>query len=211
MAKTWTHVLVTVGSTRFDKLLDQMSDVNTLGLLSSFGCTHLTIQYGSSGCPPIHSNPFNITLLSSFGCTHLTIQYGSSGCPPIHSNPFNITVNAFDYKTSIMDDMMSADVVIGHADPNIRLSVCPSGAGTALEVLRLHKPFLMVVNDELMANHQKELAIDLQSEGYLRYCYPNQLQESLRSFGDQTMASLKTFPDPMPHLFSDFIDSIFFK
>ncbi|CAG2121969.1 unnamed protein product, partial [Medioppia subpectinata] len=70
MAKTWTHVLVTVGSTGFDKLLDQISDVNTLGLLSSFGCTHLTIQYGSSGCPPIHSNPFNIT------------------------------VNAFDYKTS---------------------------------------------------------------------------------------------------------------
>jgi len=85
---------------------------------------------------------------------------------------------------------------------------CFSGAGTALEVLRERKHFLMVINDELMSNHQTELAIALQNEGYLRYCYTNTLADSIISFDKEFVS--KPFPPPQPHLFSNFVDNIFF-
>ena len=41
------------------------------------------------------------------------------------------------------------------------------GSGSILESLRLHKPLIVVVNENLMDNHQVELAIELQNKGFL--------------------------------------------
>ncbi|CAG2183166.1 unnamed protein product, partial [Oppiella nova] len=62
MPKKWTNVLVTVGSTRFDKLIDAITDEDTLDLLRSLGCQHLTIQFGSSSCPSLDSSKFGINI-----------------------------------------------------------------------------------------------------------------------------------------------------
>ncbi|XP_054161859.1 UDP-N-acetylglucosamine transferase subunit ALG13 homolog [Oppia nitens] len=162
----WTNVLVTVGSTRFDKLIAVMT------------------------------NNQSLEVLSSMGCNNLNIQYGSSDCPSVIGTKFKINITTFDYKNNIDEDIRRADVVVGHA-----------GAGTALEVLRQHKPLLMVINDELMSNHQKELANTLQSEEYLCYCYTNTLINSLKYFNGK---QLKSFPEANPQLFANYVDNIFF-
>ena len=43
------------------------------------------------------------------------------------------------------------------------------GAGTCLEVLGAQRPLVVVINEELMGNHQMELAKKLQSESHLFY------------------------------------------
>lgn len=40
------------------------------------------------------------------------------------------------------------------------------GAGTVLDVMRLSVPLLVVPNGSLLDNHQDELAIELQRQGY---------------------------------------------
>ena len=50
-----------------------------------------------------------------------------------------------------------ADLVIGHA-----------GAGTIMEVLQLGKPLIVVVNGDLMENHQTEVAREFYQRGLLQ-------------------------------------------
>ena len=58
-------------------------------------------------------------------------------------------------ENTISDDILSSSLVISHA-----------GAGSCLEVLEKQKPLIVVVNEDLMNNHQIELASKLQEEGY---------------------------------------------
>ena len=44
-----------------------------------------------------------------------------------------------------------------------------AGAGSCLEVLGARKPLLVVINDDLMHNHQLELAQKLHKDGHLFY------------------------------------------
>jgi len=41
-----------------------------------------------------------------------------------------------------------------------------------MEALRLNRPLLVVVNEDLMDNHQTELAEELARNHYLAYCTP---------------------------------------
>ena len=85
---------------------------------------------------------------------------------------FPITVSSWSYKPSLAEvinkiqlatdinifpqDMESADLVISHA-----------GAGTCLEVLRLGKPLIVIVNRSLLGNHQVGSALELSHLAFL--------------------------------------------
>ena len=85
-------------------------------------------------------------------------------------NRKDLEIECFDYKDSIADDMNEASLVISHA-----------GAGSILETLSLWKPLIVVVNEELMDNHQYELASKMADEGYLFYCTCAGLLETLQT------------------------------
>jgi beta-1,4-N-acetylglucosaminyltransferase len=99
-----------------------------------------------------------LELLKSKGYTGLLVQMGDSKHEPANLRPEGSaefdreSFPAFYYrfKSSIADDLKRASLVISHA-----------GSGSILETLSLNKPLVVVVNTQLMDNHQAELATQL--------------------------------------------------
>uniref|UniRef100_A0AAF5PUQ3 UDP-N-acetylglucosamine transferase subunit ALG13 n=1 Tax=Wuchereria bancrofti TaxID=6293 RepID=A0AAF5PUQ3_WUCBA len=108
--------------------------------------------------------------LKEIGITDLLIQMGRGKIELEKGNHYGININYYRYKDDILQDIAEADLVIGHG-----------GAGTCLEVLRYKKPFVVVVNEELMNNHQWELAERLHELGHIFCTRPNDLAEVIRS------------------------------
>ncbi|VDK88897.1 unnamed protein product [Litomosoides sigmodontis] len=108
--------------------------------------------------------------LNEIGITDLLIQMGRGKVKLEKVNRCGINIDYYCYKDDILQDIRAADLIIGHA-----------GAGTCLEVLRCKKPFVVVVNEELMDNHQWELAERLHELGHIFCTKPNDLAEIIRS------------------------------
>lgn len=126
------------------------------------------------------------------GFSHITAQIGRF--QDLISPITGMTIRHFDYSSSIEKEIRSADLVIAHA-----------GAGTALEVLRAGKPLVCVINDDLMDNHQTELADELSRTGHVLSATPHTLKQVLRS---ARLEELKPFPPIDPYIFKNFIDSV---
>lgn len=105
-----------------------------------------------------------------------------------------MTVRYFDYSPSIAQEITTADLIISHA-----------GAGTALEVLRKNKPLICVINDELMDNHQTELAGELAARGHVYSATPGTLA---RVLGAAELGRLEPFPPADPGLFRNFVAAV---
>ncbi|BES99725.1 Hypothetical protein NTJ_12542 [Nesidiocoris tenuis] len=134
------------------------------------------------------TSPECIEALKKRGCRRLTLQVGSGTFMPKSAYLCGVEVIAFRLKDSIKDDLMGANFVISHA-----------GAGSCLEALELGKPLLVVVNTDLMDNHQIEVATKLKECGYLHYTTCDQLLPTLVHLD---VSQLKLFPkyDPLKYI-----------
>ncbi|GMI88793.1 hypothetical protein like AT4G16710 [Hibiscus trionum] len=94
------------------------------------------------------------------GYTDLLIQMGRGSYLPTKStgDDGSLAVDYFTFSSSIADHLRSASLVISHA-----------GSGSIFETLQLGKPLIVVVNEDLMDNHQSELAEELAERQHL-YC-----------------------------------------
>lgn len=119
-------VFVTVGTTKFDKLIETVTDNRTLEALQRKGYKSMTIQSGNG-----------------------TFVIDPSSV---------IKITSYKFKPDIGLDMSCSDLVISHG-----------GAGSIMQALDLKKPLLVVVNEDLMDNHQFELAEKLYDEKRLYY------------------------------------------
>jgi len=129
--------------------------------------------------------------LKGYDC--IKIQSGKSVVPEDHHITPNVEV--YDYKPSLKEDIESADLVVSHA-----------GAGTCLEVLGANKPLIVVVNDQLMDNHQIELAEQLAKDNHCAHCVPGDLAQTIAHFQPVELAP---FQPGNPKAFADFLDSLF--
>lgn len=145
------NLFVTVGSTRFDALINEI--ITNLNKIEQLGFTRLIIQAGKSA--------YNEDYLLSY-------NQEKKDKRKKNSNEHSLEIDIYDYKNSILDDIKEADVVVGHA-----------GAGTCLEVLRSNKKLLVVVNETLMDNHQSELADELSNKNYVLQTNVANLHENL--------------------------------
>lgn len=165
MSKKYQKCFITVGTTRFDLLVETILTPTVLSSLKKLGCKVITFQIGNSDFQP--------------GI------YDKEG----------VQINAYRFKDSISDDIENADLVISHA-----------GAGSCIEVLEAQKPLLVVVNEELMDNHQIELAEQLQIDGHLFYCTCGTIETTLEMLD---FSMLNPFPKPDPTLFLRYLDDAF--
>jgi beta-1,4-N-acetylglucosaminyltransferase len=108
--------------------------------------------------------------LKSKGYDGLTMQIGRGVYKPrrIAKKTPGFDVKIVDYLPSIEDELRDAALVISHA-----------GAGSVFETLKFGKPLLVVVNKSLMDNHQKELAMELEERGHVRWCVPEGLRDAI--------------------------------
>lgn len=106
-----------------------------------------------------------------------------------------LVVDAFDFKSDLSSLMLAADLVITHC-----------GAGSILEVLRLQKKAVGVINSNLMDNHQTELAYAMQERRLIILSTdPTALCDSLTSAEWEELGS---YPAPDPTLFLNEIRSL---
>ena len=118
--------------------------------------------------------------LARRGYSSLTVQYGNGSFEPKSGLREGIMVDCYRFKDSIVSDIKEAELVISHA-----------GAGTCLEVLERRKKLLVVVNEELMDNHQTELAEKLCKEHHVLFCTPASLCRLIQTMD---LSSLRPFP-----------------
>ncbi|KAM3957086.1 UDP-N-acetylglucosamine transferase subunit ALG13-like [Aphomia sociella] len=165
MAKQYKKCFITVGTTRFDLLVNTIFKPSTIECLKQIGCNDITFQIGHSDFK--------------------AGKYEKNG----------VKIDVYRLKDSIQDDIERADLIISHA-----------GAGSCLEALEAKKPLLVVINEDLMDNHQLELAEQLQIDGHLYYCTCDTLESTLEMV-DFTM--LAPLPKPDPSLFIKYLDDVF--
>ncbi|KAJ8423352.1 hypothetical protein Cgig2_026112 [Carnegiea gigantea] len=116
------------------------------------------------------------------GYTHLLIQIGRGSYIPSRSSggDGSIAVDYFTFSSSIAESLRSASLVISHA-----------GSGSIFETLHLCKPLIVVVNEDLMDNHQVELAEELAERKHLFCARPQTLHQTIVSLN---LGSLLPYP-----------------
>ncbi|CAM8922897.1 unnamed protein product [Rhodiola kirilowii] len=112
------------------------------------------------------------------GYTNLLIQMGRGSYTPTEctGEDGSLAVEYFTFSSSIADHIKSADLVISHA-----------GSGSIFETLRLRKPLIVVVNEDLMDNHQSELAEELAERKHLFCASPQTLHHTISGMDLQSL------------------------
>ena len=188
-------VFVTVGTTQFDQLIQTVASHDVLQKLKSLGYSKVVFQTGrgqlvsdvSEKIPESSSDVSSEKIPANITDEKIP---GLVSCEKIPG----LVVEYFQFKPSIREDIEAADLVISHA-----------GAGSVLETLGARKPLLVVINDELMGNHQTELARQLYKDGHLYFCNCGTLLETLDT---ANFSILKPFNPGKPELFSQFLDKM---
>ncbi|KAH9422524.1 transferase [Dermatophagoides pteronyssinus] len=169
MEKKYRKIFITVGTTRFDRLIESLLMPNVISALQQIGCEQLTIQYG---------------------------RYNDLDQLNLFQMLPNISVKLFDYDYKSFEKyLQNSDLIIGHA-----------GAGTVLEVLRMNKSLLIIINNDLMDNHQQELADELAENNYVQCTDIENFPNILRKFNTK---NIRPFPIHNPLLFRNFIQNLF--
>ncbi|XP_041111995.1 UDP-N-acetylglucosamine transferase subunit ALG13 homolog isoform X1 [Polyodon spathula] len=133
-----------------------------------------------------------ILALRELGYGRLVLQIGRGTVQPVPYSSAQFTLEVFRYKDSITEEIRTADLVISHA-----------GAGSCLETLGAGTPLLVVVNDQLMNNHQLELARQLHRDGHLYYCTCRTLSDTLKKMD---LSALNPFLPGQTEKFAAFLD-----
>ncbi|KAF2071821.1 hypothetical protein CYY_006858 [Polysphondylium violaceum] len=147
------QVFVTVGTTKFDSLINVVDTIEFQNMLSSLGYNQLIIQIGN----------YSGTIKNSIE-TQDTDDFRDSA----RGSEFRSCY--YRYKASLSSDMDTSDLIITHG-----------GSGTILETLEKDKSCVCVINETLMHNHQTELADKLAQLQYIISTVPEKLIDTLES------------------------------
>ena len=184
--ETSKTVFVTVGSTKFENLINRVLDTEILKLLKAHSYTRIVLQVGNGR--HIDDDLFK------FNEANLNFKSGVEEVATFSKE--NVEIVAYRYKKSIRDDILNADLIISHA-----------GAGSVMESLEANKKLIVVINEMLMDNHQLELAVKMNDEGYSLYTTCEGLKDKIELINSKE-CRLKTYVRGDPSLFGVHLDKI---
>ncbi|SMN20374.1 similar to Saccharomyces cerevisiae YGL047W ALG13 Catalytic component of UDP-GlcNAc transferase, required for the second step of dolichyl-linked oligosaccharide synthesis [Maudiozyma saulgeensis] len=178
-------IFVTCGATvPFPDLINSVLSSEFIKCAVENGFTRIISQIGNGYTDVLAEQVTKLNTVGDYMC-HITAE--ELGCKSIACS-FKLESNglqfiAIEYSSKI-EELISknADLVISHA-----------GTGSILDSLRLSKPLIVCVNDNLMDNHQQQIADKFESLGYIISCRatPSSLINGLVSIQGTT---LKQFP-----------------
>ena len=182
---------VTVGSTKFNELVAEVCSVPVLLALKTKGYESICIQIGKSDVPnsffELCTDKLNfLDKLNAKEKIQLELHLPNEG---------RLKAHLFRFLPSIEEEIQLSSLVISHA-----------GAGSSLETLSMKKPLITVINDNLMDQHQSELAEKLAQLRYSVCCKPNSLLETVKKFDEK---QLEEYEPGQPHRFCDYLNSQF--
>ncbi len=166
-------IFVTVGTTLFEPLIENVSTSRFLGIVASIGYRRIVIQYGKGSAPVFASmtgdHDGSLDSSPSFGTIRVDVADNSS---------IDVDWEIYRFKPSLEKDMQTADLIISHAGAGSIMEglwACRQRNGaifedgsTALTRNEMqYKKLIVIINDNLMNNHQSELAEALDKRGYL--------------------------------------------
>jgi beta-1,4-N-acetylglucosaminyltransferase len=184
--ETSKTVFVTVGSTKFENLINRVLEADILNLLKAHSYNKVILQVGNGHHK--YDDLFN------FSQANLNFKSGVEEVATFLKD--NVEILAYRYKKSIGDDILNADLIISHA-----------GAGSVMESLEANKKLIVVINEMLMDNHQLELAEKMHDEGYSLYTTCEGLREKIELINSRN-CQLKTYARGQPSLFGVHLNKI---
>ncbi|CAL5035979.1 unnamed protein product [Urochloa decumbens] len=154
-------VFVTVGTTCFDALVKAVDSEEVKEALLHKGYTELLVQMGrGTYIPSKVSSP--------------AIR-DKVGVAPIEEKLVQHRLRWFGHVQRRPPGAPVRSGVLKRAD-NVK-----RGSGSIFETLRLGKPLIVVMNEDLMDNHQSELAEELADRKHLLCARPQTLQETVKA------------------------------
>lgn len=158
-----TSILFTTGSTvTFKKLIEAITEYEFIAeSVIGNGVTKMVIQYGNeieSGTSKHISEDFFKRCLADNKLVQLLqfqVELEEDNVVTYTSSRFHgFQLIAFPFSNAISEVISNCDLVISHA-----------GTGSIIDSLRLERSLIVVTNDNLMDNHQEEVASELAKLG----------------------------------------------
>ena len=179
-------LFVTVGSTKFENLINTVLNRDTLKLLAAYSFKRIILQVGNG----VHVDD----TLFDFKQENSNFKGGPEEI--VKCRKENVDIIAYRYKKSIREDVLNADLIISHA-----------GSGSVMESLEANKKLIVVVNETLMDNHQLELAEKMFEEGYLVYTTCDGLREKIELI-NSSQCQLANYIKGDPSLFGKHLNKL---
>lgn len=115
--------------------------------------------------------PAFVAKLIELGFTRLVIQYGpdlplfNELKEILDSQGLGLAVSAFDFNnTGLGQEMRDCKANAGSSKMGVVIS--HAGSGSILDAMRIDVPIIVVPNPELLDDHQTELAVEVERQGY---------------------------------------------
>lgn len=194
-------LFVTCGATvPFPQLVDAVVRKEFLEELSTAGFQRVIVQHGK-GYELEFQSKLEELKCSAGECSlaHDALATSISGLSSNFYDRFGVEIIGIEYSTRVHDLVQMADLVVSHA-----------GTGSILDSLRLGKPLIVCVNDNLMDNHQQQIADEFEKKGYVWACKPSGVEIS-RCLRRSQQEKLNKFPHAYSGQFENDLMRLAFK
>lgn len=176
MATSKTCFVATGATVTFQKLIEASLSRQLIETLQKHGFGRLIIQFGKE---PDGIATFSRCVEQLGAVRKPAGAPGADGTVKVELES-GFQIEGFKFTTEIKQYMQQADLVITHG-----------GTGLILDGLRSYRKVIVFVNNQLMDNHQLEIASEFEKEGYLLKCdCLEELVAHVETIGDKKLVEL---------------------